>query len=130
MSNFCSLLAAGIPDVLRLAAILATAVLLYVYLGYPLLLAVLAPLFRRREPQAAYTPSLSVLIAAYNEEGAIARKIEQTLSLEYPADKLEIVVVSDGSSDRTAEIVDQIRDPRVKLVRIASRAGKTNAQNE
>jgi glycosyltransferase involved in cell wall biosynthesis len=130
MSNFYSLLAAGLPDALRLAAILATVALFYVYLGYPLLLAVLAPLFRRHEPEEAYTPTLSVLIAAYNEEGAIARKIEQTLCLEYPPDKLEIVVVSDGSSDRTEDIVEQIRDPRVKLVRIASRAGKTNAQNE
>ena len=130
MSNFWSLFAAEVPNVLQLAAIAAAGILLYVYVGYPLLLAVLAPLFRRPEPRDGYTPTLSVLISAYNEEGAIARKIEQTLCLEYPPDKLEIVVVSDGSSDRTPDIVEQIRDPRVRLLRIASRGGKTNAQNE
>ncbi len=105
--------------------------LFYIYLGYPAILAVLS-LFRRRtqRPSPGYTPTISVLIAAYNEEASIAAKIQNTLSLEYPADKLEVLVASDGSSDRTDAIVKSFTDARVRLLRINDRRGKTNVQNE
>jgi len=74
-------------------------------------------------------PSLSVLIAACNEEANIEAKLKQTVQLDYPADSLEIVVLSDGSQDRTDDIVRGFPDPRVRLVRVAERRGKTNAQN-
>src|SRR5262249_3996519 len=80
---------------------LAAASLLYIYLGYPLVLAIVAAFCRRRLPEPGVYPSLSVLIAAHNEEASIARKIRETLSLDYPSDKLEILVVSDASMDRT-----------------------------
>ena len=102
----------------------------YVYLGYPALLSVLSVFRRRRRFQPGYTPTLSILIAACNEEAGIAQKLEQSLKLDYPSDKLEILVLSDGSQDRTDEIVRKCRDPRVRLVRIPTRLGKTNAQNE
>jgi len=70
-----------------------------------------------------------VLIAAYNEEGAIAEKIRQTLALEYPENNLEVLVLSDCSTDRTDEIVKSYPDRRVRLVRMAERRGKTSAQN-
>jgi len=70
-----------------------------------------------------------VLIAAYNEEVGIRKKIEQTLALEYPADKLEIIVLSDCSTDGTDEIVKSFTDPRVRLFRASQRKGKTNVQN-
>ena len=124
------MLAARIPDLLAYLAIASVGLLLYVYAGYPLLLAALSPLYRRLRPEIGHTPKISVLIAAYNEEAAIGRKIEQTLALEYPADKLEIVVVSDGSTDRTEAIVEGFADLRVRLVRMPRRGGKTNAQNE
>jgi cellulose synthase/poly-beta-1,6-N-acetylglucosamine synthase-like glycosyltransferase len=107
----------------------AVAVLFYVYVGYPLLLAAIGPLFRNRKPEPDYFPMLSVLIAAYNEEASIGKKIEQTLALDYPADKLEILVLSDGSMDRTDEIVKSFQDPRVRLLRMEPRKGKTSAQN-
>src|SRR5690349_13406759 len=88
--------------------------LLYAYVGYPALLAVVAGLRRCRTPEPGFTPSISVLIAAYNEEAHIRRKIEQTLELEYPADQLEVVVASDGSADGTAEIVESFADSRVR----------------
>ena len=69
------------------------------------------------------------LIAAYNEEEAIERKIQQTLALEYPADKIEVLVLSDCSTDRTDEIVKAFPDSRVRLVRMPERRGKTFAQN-
>ena len=104
--------------------------LFYVYVGYPALLFVVSAVRRRRRPEADCTPMISVLIAACNEEAGIAKKLEQTLQLDYPADQLEILVLSDGSEDRTDEIVRACPDPRVRLVRIPTRQGKTRAQNE
>jgi len=106
------------------------AVLFYVYAGYPLLLAAIAMFVPRRPPQADFTPRLSILIAAYNEQTGIRRKIEQTLALDYPADLIEILVLSDGSTDQTDAIVESFRDPRVRLLQVSGRKGKTNAQNE
>ncbi|ELY55726.1 glycosyltransferase [Natronococcus jeotgali] len=69
------------------------------------------------------------MIAAYNEEEIIAEKIENSLALEYPADRLSIVVFSDASSDRTDEIVRSYADEGVELVRVERRVGKTECQN-
>lgn len=109
---------------------MALGLLVYVYVGYPLLLAAICLVVRRRRPEPAYTPSLSVLIAAYNEEKNIGRKIEQMLSLDYPADKIEVIVLSDCSTDRTNQIVSACADPRVRLLPMPQRRGKTHAQNE
>ncbi len=107
----------------------AAFLLFYVYAGYPLLLALFGLFVRGKRPEQGNYPRLSVLIAAYNEEAAIAEKIKQTLALEYPKDKLEVLVLSDCSTDRTDEIVKSYPDSRVRLVRMAERRGKTSAQN-
>lgn len=107
----------------------AAGLLAYVYAGYPLLLAAVSLFVRRPRAEPGYQPRLSVLIAAYNEEAHIAAKLRQTLALDYPADRLEVVVVSDGSSDATAAEVEALGDPRVRLLRIPERRGKTSAQN-
>jgi biofilm PGA synthesis N-glycosyltransferase PgaC len=78
-------------------------------------------------PDAEFMPEVAVLIAAYDEEEVIAGKIENTLALRYPADKLKIYVVADGSTDRTAEIVSSYRD--VTLLYEADRRGKCAAIN-
>ncbi len=101
----------------------------YVYLGYPLLLGVVALFIRRPKASLGYSPTISILIAAYNEEAGIRKKIDQTLALDYPADKIEIIVLSDCSTDRTDAIVKAFSDPRVRLFRAPQRKGKTNAQN-
>lgn len=106
------------------------AMLFYVYIGYPLLLALIAAFVPRREAKADFTPRLSILIAAYNEEAGIKRKIEQTLALDYPGNLIEILVLSDGSTDRTDAIVQSFEDHRVRLLHLSGRKGKTNAQNE
>ena len=108
---------------------ISLAALFYVYLGYPLLLGVVA--FCTRRPRAAlgYLPNISILIAAYNEEAGIEKKLEQTLALNYPRDKMEIIVLSDGSTDRTEGIVKTLADQGVRLLRVPDRKGKTNAQN-
>jgi cellulose synthase/poly-beta-1,6-N-acetylglucosamine synthase-like glycosyltransferase len=120
----------SITGAARIAFCLAGFLLFYVYAGYPLLLAIIALFVRRKRPEPGYCPSISVLIAAYNEEAAIERKIRQTIELEYPADKIEVLVLSDCSTDRTDEIVRAFPDSRVRLVRMAERRGKTHAQNE
>jgi cellulose synthase/poly-beta-1,6-N-acetylglucosamine synthase-like glycosyltransferase len=120
---------AGVVSGARIAFWLAAVLLFYVYAGYPLLLALIALFVHRPRPDAGYTPRISVLIAAYNEEEAIERKIQQTLALEYPHEKLEVLVLSDCSTDSTDEIVKVFPDSRVRLVRMPERRGKTFAQN-
>src|SRR5579884_918987 len=122
--------ATSMVDMARAVYWLAALLLFYVYAGYPLLLALISLFVRRQRSEPGYSPSISVLIAAYNEEEAIERKIRQTLALEYPADKIEILVLSDCSTDRTDEIVKAFPDSRVRLVRVAERKGKTHAQNQ
>jgi cellulose synthase/poly-beta-1,6-N-acetylglucosamine synthase-like glycosyltransferase len=119
----------GIMGSARFTFWLAASLLFYVYAGYPLLLALVGLFVRRPRAEAGYTPKISVLIAAYNEEEAIERKLQQTLALEYPHGKLEVLVLSDCSTDRTDEIVNAFPDSRVRLVKMPERRGKTHAQN-
>jgi len=105
------------------------AFLFYVSVGYPLLLALVGLIRRLPQADLGYLPFVSILIAAYNEEASIQKKLEQTLALDYPADRLEIIVLSDGSTDRTDEIVSKFSDPRVQLLRAPKRQGKTYIQN-
>jgi cellulose synthase/poly-beta-1,6-N-acetylglucosamine synthase-like glycosyltransferase len=109
---------------------IAVTALVYVYVGYPALLASVAPFCKRRRGTPGYYPSMSIIIAAYNEAGHIGCKIAETLALDYPADKLEILVVSDHSADGTDAIVSGCPNTRVRLIRNAERKGKTYAQNE
>lgn len=110
---------------------LAVFILFYIYFGYPLLLGLLA--FVRQKPlkvDSNYLPSVSLIVAAYNEEMVIKEKIENSLELDYPKDKLEIIVFSDASTDRTDEIVKNYANRGIKLLRIEGRKGKTYCQNE
>lgn len=105
--------------------------LFYVYFGYPLLLSAITLLRKKTtKVQELCVPAVSLIIAAYNEEAVIGDKIENSLQLDYPRDKLEIIVFSDASSDRTDEIVKNYADQGVKLLRIKGRKGKTYCQNE
>lgn len=106
-------------------------VIFYSYAGYPLTL-FLFSLFSKStvKKDDSFLPEVSLLIAAYNEEETIADKIKNSLELDYPKDKLEIVVVSDGSTDRTDEIVKGFADQGVRLFRVEGRVGKTEARNQ
>ena len=100
----------------------------YAYFGYPLLLA-LVGIFRRDEIfKGNITPMVSFIITAYNENKRIKDKIENTLKLNYPKKKLEIIVASDCSTDGTDEIVNSYNFCGVRLVRAEERRGKENAQ--
>lgn len=105
------------------------ALIFYAYAGYPLLLALVSRLRSRPVRRAPWTPTVSVIITAYNEERDIAAKLENTLALDYAADKLEIIVASDCSTDRTDEIVAGYSSRGVRLHRQMERLGKTAAQN-
>jgi cellulose synthase/poly-beta-1,6-N-acetylglucosamine synthase-like glycosyltransferase len=103
---------------------------LYVYLGYPVVIAVLACIKKDRHLlKQDYEPTISLIIAAHNEEKVIAKKIENSLELDYPKDKLEIIVFSDASTDRTDEIVKSYSDRGIKLFRIEGRKGKAYCKN-
>ncbi|MBC7795899.1 MAG: glycosyltransferase family 2 protein [Pyrinomonadaceae bacterium] len=105
------------------------AVLIYTYFGYPILVFVSSRLFPKTVHRAEFEPNVTVLITAYNEERALSQKIENTLALDYPKEKLEILVASDGSTDKTDEIVRSFASKGVKLFRQEGRVGKTLTQN-
>lgn len=108
---------------------LCFAVCLYIYFGYPAMLWVISRFRHKPVREADVTPRATFVIAAYNEEGVIGKKIENVLSLDYPEDKVEILVVSNGCTDRTCEIVRGYTDPRVRLIELKE-PGKMEAVNE
>jgi cellulose synthase/poly-beta-1,6-N-acetylglucosamine synthase-like glycosyltransferase len=109
---------------------LSFAWLAYVYAGYPLFLWI-AGFWRKFVPEAreGYFPRVSVLISARNEEKDILWKVTETLSWNYPSDRLELLIASDASEDRTDEILRGIKDPRLRYIRIENRVGKNEALN-
>lgn len=103
--------------------------ILYVYFGYPLLIALIARFRSKKVQKADIFPTISLIITVYNGEDIIRTKIENVLSIEYPQEKLQVMVASDCSTDDTDEIVAEYRDRNVELVRLTRRGGKTAAQN-
>jgi len=104
----------------------------YAYFGYPSCLLVIS-IFKRPDNskfkiQNSKLPHVSFIITAYNEETLIKQKIENSLSQDYPKEKLEIIIASDCSSDKTDEIVKSFEDKGIKLIRAPERKGKENAQ--
>ncbi|MBU1921157.1 glycosyltransferase, partial [bacterium] len=109
---------------------ICAAAMVHTYVTYPLSL----KLFRHRfsKPPAfadGEWPAVAVLIPAYNEEAVMGNKIRNSLELEYEAGKLEVLVGSDGSTDRTNEIVKSFDDPRIRLIELGGRNGKTGVLN-
>lgn len=104
--------------------------ILYIYIGYPMLLRLL-PRNPVRIRENAELPSVTVLIPAYNEADVIEQTVRNKLEQAYPSDRLEVIVISDESSDGTDEIVRTIanQDSRVKLLRQEPRQGKTAGLN-
>ncbi len=108
----------------------AVAVVVYTYVGYPLALAAVA---RINDATPAHSsanewPSVSISVPVYNEEHNMEDLLETLLLLEYPRDRLQILIISDGSTDRTAEITERYREQGVELLELPRRAGKTSAE--
>lgn len=102
----------------------------YTYFGYPFLIWLLSKFFPPiKINDEIYTPSITLLIAAYNEEKVIQRKIEQSLNLDYPHELLQIIVAADGSDDMTVDIVRAFEDFGVELSFDPARGGKMAAIN-
>lgn len=111
--------------------IFAFLMLFYIYFGYPLVIFIISTLKKRKLTfNNKYEPFVTIIISAYNEEDSIAKKIENTVNLDYPKTKREIIVVSDASTDKTDEIVEYFSKEGVRLLRIEGRQGKTKGQNE
>jgi cellulose synthase/poly-beta-1,6-N-acetylglucosamine synthase-like glycosyltransferase len=108
----------------------SAALIVYTHLGYPLLLRVLLALRRKSAapsaPPAGELPRVSLIVAAYDEEEVIEAKVANALALEYPRERLELIVASDGSDDGTAE---RARAAGADLVLELPRGGKLSAQN-
>lgn len=107
--------------------------IVYTMIGYPLILELLNKIFKEKKIDTSvdYNPSVSIIVAAHNEEKVIGKKIENLLSLNYK--NIEIIVASDNSDDNTNDIVKEYitNYPHiVSLVEVRDRKGKTNAQNE
>jgi cellulose synthase/poly-beta-1,6-N-acetylglucosamine synthase-like glycosyltransferase len=106
---------------------------IYNYIVYPVLVIflqkVISDSHARKISSVEFKPSVSFIIAAYNEERVIERKILNTLHIDYPADKIQIIVVSDGSNDSTPEIVQKYAGKGVVSMHDPRRAGKSAALN-
>ncbi len=101
----------------------------YPWILYPLLLGAFAGRRHRRGPSGGSWPFLSIIVAAHNEAACIRAKLDSALGPGYPHDRVEVIVVSDGSTDETDRLVAACPDPRVTLIRQEPRAGKSPALN-
>ena len=103
---------------------------IYAYVAYPLILWATARAYETPMPRPAVdTPFVSIVVPAYNEEAQIAGAIDALLAQDYPAACLQILILSDASTDRTDEIVDTYASRGVELMRMNERSGKTKAEN-
>lgn len=101
----------------------------YTYLGYSIFIVLLSRFLNNEVAKKPVEPKVTFLITAYNEEKTIRQKLENTLSLDYPHDQLEVLVASDGSTDGTDKIVQEFSRWSVQLLHVKGRVGKTETQN-
>lgn len=109
--------------------------IIWQFVGYPLLMAIVAITSKPQKKDYTYTPFVSILVATYNEEKVIERRIKNLFKINYPNDKYEILVVDSGSTDRTAKIVEKFIGqlntitPNIQLIKEDKRRGKASAIN-
>lgn len=113
-------------EILTLLCLLA---IFYTLVGYWLIMLILARLAPKPYAKADILPSVSLLICAYNEAAHIQDKIRNTLALDYPAEKLDVIVVSDGSEDGTDSLAMAAGNKRITVLHYAGRKGKPTALN-
>ncbi len=110
---------------------ISISVLIYTYVGYPLYVFIRAKLSRNIvKKDMSYRPFVSIVMSVYNEERTVAAKVLNLLDSRYPADKMEILIGSDGSSDGTEEVLKNISSERVHTYSFDSRRGKTSVLND
>ena len=105
-------------------------------IGYPLSLKIIDKIYKNRKLEKDYShqPTVTVMVVAHNEEKVISQKLNNIIKLDYPKDKIEFIVASDNSTDKTNTIVKEFikehEDINIRLYEVKERKGKTNAQNE
>jgi cellulose synthase/poly-beta-1,6-N-acetylglucosamine synthase-like glycosyltransferase len=104
---------------------------LYPYFGYPLVLWLLGRMLGRRDTAVVGQdlPRISMIIPVHNEASRVGRKVANTAALDYPADRLEVLFVSDGSTDQTVAIIRDSATPAMRVVELPARGGKAQALN-
>jgi glycosyltransferase involved in cell wall biosynthesis len=102
----------------------------WAYFGYPVSLLLVKSVRQKKVRKQTLDIPITFIITAFNEEKRIREKLENSLALEYPRNKLQILVASDGSTDATNEIVCSYADKGVELLKVVNRGGKENAQKE
>ncbi|WP_054026166.1 glycosyltransferase family 2 protein [Bacillus sp. FJAT-28004] len=123
-------------SIMKVLFFLSGFVIVWAMIGYPLSLNIIGKLYGNRKVLKDYShqPNVTVMVVAHNEEKVIFKKLQNLLSLNYPKEKIDILVASDNSTDRTNEIVikfiQEHPDREIRLCEIKARKGKTNAQNE
>jgi|SRR5208282_1423161 len=107
----------------------AVCLILYTYAGYPLWIYLRSRLHPQPQWQGPILPTVSIILAVHNGAALLRQKIAHLLSLDYPNDRMEIEIVSDGSTDGTDDILEGIRNPRVRCIRCPEHSGKAAALN-
>lgn len=102
----------------------------YCYFGYPILIYLWAVILEKKVEKYKIEPTVSIIISAYNEETYIAAKINNLLSLDYPSSKVEIIIGSDGSTDKTNDIVGSYISSSLSFYAFAQRRGKMATLND
>ena len=111
-------------------------VIFWANIGYPISIILLDKILKKKKlpKKLNYEPSVTIMIVAHNEEKVIKEKLENVLNLDYPKEKLEILISSDNSTDATnyivKEFIDNHKERKIVLYEVKERKGKTNAQNE
>jgi cellulose synthase/poly-beta-1,6-N-acetylglucosamine synthase-like glycosyltransferase len=108
----------------------SAALLLYTYLGYPLLIRLWSGLWPRQAATGPVSTSMTLVVVAHNEVRRIRQRLENFLDLDYPWDRVEVVVASDGSTDGTADLARHYRAPQVRVVEFKNRRGKSAVLND
>jgi len=118
-------------DVMKIAFWASAFVIVYAYAGYPLVLIVLRIFIHRPVRKSPVEPYVTLVVPAHNESRVIKAKIRNTASLDYPVDKLELLIASDGSSDSTVEIARELSDGnRVRVLAFPQNRGKISVLND
>lgn len=111
-------------------------IIVWAMVGYPVSLKIIGKIYKSRKLQKDYNhqPTVTVMVVAHNEEKVILEKLHNIIELDYPKEKIEFLISSDNSTDRTNEIVKKFIDDHsehnIRLYEVKARMGKTNAQNE
>ncbi|MEQ8190916.1 MAG: glycosyltransferase family 2 protein [Candidatus Eremiobacterota bacterium] len=123
-------------NILKILFFLSAFIIIWGMIGYPISIRFIGKLYKNQTLNKDYDhqPTVTVMVVAHNEEKVIANKLNNILAIDYPQEKIEILIASDNSTDRTNSIVREFKekypDRHIRLFEAKERQGKTNAQNE